>query len=140
MKSGSQGFSGKKAMNAMIEFDQLCEVNNSEPDIDEVIEEAVAESAKPIYEDIKKWAEKHKLSGDTLEGLEMTPVKNASGNIYLWLGIDSKKNKNAWHAVFVEYGTPRNAADPGITNAFKRNRAKIKKIQEEVIKRRGGLL
>jgi len=120
--------------------DMVERLRKANANIDEVIEEAVAESAKPIYEDIKKWAEKHKLSGDTLEGLEMTPVKNASGNIYLWLGIDSKKNKNAWHAVFVEYGTPRNAADPGITNAFKRNRAKIKKIQEEVIKRRGGLL
>jgi hypothetical protein len=38
MKSGSQGFSGKKAMNAMTMFDQLFEVNNSEPEVDEVIE------------------------------------------------------------------------------------------------------
>ncbi len=40
MKSGSQGFSGKKAMNAMTMFDQLFEVNNSEPDVDEVIEDS----------------------------------------------------------------------------------------------------
>jgi hypothetical protein len=40
MKSGSQGFSGKKAMNAMTMFDQLFEVNNSEPEIDEVIEDS----------------------------------------------------------------------------------------------------
>jgi hypothetical protein len=40
MKSGSQGFSGKKAMNAMTMFDQLFEVNNSESEIDEVIEDS----------------------------------------------------------------------------------------------------
>ena len=40
MKSGSQGFSGKKAMNAMTMFDQLFEVNTSEPEIDEVIEDS----------------------------------------------------------------------------------------------------
>jgi hypothetical protein len=40
MKSGSQGFSGKKAMNAMTMFDQLFEVNSSEPEIDEIIEDS----------------------------------------------------------------------------------------------------
>ena len=40
MKSGSQGFSGKKAMNAMTMFDQLFEVNNSEPEVDEIIEDS----------------------------------------------------------------------------------------------------
>lgn len=40
MKSGSQGFSGKKAMNAMTMFDQLFEVNSSESEIDEIIEDS----------------------------------------------------------------------------------------------------
>jgi hypothetical protein len=40
MKSGSQGFSGKKAMNAMTMFDQLFEVNNSESEVDEIIEDS----------------------------------------------------------------------------------------------------
>jgi len=108
--------------------------------IDEIIEEAVAESAKVVFDDVKAWAEKHKLTGQVLEGVNATPVKNVGGNIYTWVGIDTTKSPNAWHAVFVEYGTPRNAADPGISNAFKKNKSKIKKIQEEVIKRRGGLL
>jgi hypothetical protein len=40
MKSGSQGLSGKKAMNAMTMFDQLFEVNDSEPEVDETIEDS----------------------------------------------------------------------------------------------------
>jgi HK97 gp10 family phage protein len=108
--------------------------------IDDIIEEAVRESAKPVFEDIKKWAEKHKRTGAVLEGLEMSPVRNIGGKIYLWLGIDTVKSPNAWHATFVEYGTPRVKADPGISNAFKKNLSKIRKIQKEVIERRGGLL
>jgi hypothetical protein len=40
MKSGSQGFSGKKAMNAMTMFDQLFEVADSEPEVDDIIEDS----------------------------------------------------------------------------------------------------
>jgi HK97 gp10 family phage protein len=115
-------------------------LKKAEANIDEIIEEAVTESAKVVFDDVKAWAEKHKRTGQVLEGVNATPVKNVGGNIYAWVGIDTRKSPNSWHAVFVEYGTPRNAADPGISNAFKKNRAKIKKIQEDVIKRRGGLL
>jgi len=50
MKSGSQGLSGKKAMNAMTMFDQLFEVNNSEPELDEVIEDSDDEISKALGE------------------------------------------------------------------------------------------
>jgi hypothetical protein len=50
MKSGSQGLSGKKAMNAMTMFDQLFEVNNSEPELDEVIEDSDDEISKVLGE------------------------------------------------------------------------------------------
>jgi hypothetical protein len=39
-QSGSQGISGKKTENAMTMFDQLFEINNSEPEIEEVIEDS----------------------------------------------------------------------------------------------------
>jgi hypothetical protein len=41
-QSGSQGISGKKTENAMTMFDQLFEINNSEPEIEEVIEDSDA--------------------------------------------------------------------------------------------------
>jgi hypothetical protein len=50
MKSGSQGFSGKKAMNAMTMFDQLFEVNTDEPEVDEVIEDSDDEISKVLGE------------------------------------------------------------------------------------------
>jgi hypothetical protein len=50
MKSGSQGLSGKKAMNAMTMFDQLFEVNDCEPELDEVIEDSDDEISKVLGE------------------------------------------------------------------------------------------
>jgi len=50
MKSGSQGFSGKKAMNAMTMFDQLFEINNDESEVDEVIEDSDDEIFKVLGE------------------------------------------------------------------------------------------
>lgn len=40
MKSGSQGFSGKKTRNAMTMFDQLFEVTNSEIEVEDIIEDS----------------------------------------------------------------------------------------------------
>ena len=50
MKSGSQGLSGKKAMNAMTMFDQLFDVNNSEPEVEETIEDSDDEISKVLGE------------------------------------------------------------------------------------------
>lgn len=40
MKSGSQGFSGKKAVNAMTSFDQLFTVHNPDPEVEDEIEDS----------------------------------------------------------------------------------------------------
>jgi hypothetical protein len=40
MKSGCQGISGKKTRNAMTMFDQLFEVDISDPEIEEIIEDS----------------------------------------------------------------------------------------------------
>jgi len=50
MQSGSQGFSGKKVINAMTMFDKLFEVENNDSEIDEIIEDSDDEMAQ-ILED-----------------------------------------------------------------------------------------
>ncbi len=50
MKSGSQGLSGKKAMNAMTMFDQLFEVAENEPEVDDIIEDSDDEMTKALGE------------------------------------------------------------------------------------------
>lgn len=106
-------------------------------DIDKVAEKAVEESAKPIHDDIKKWAEKHKRTGAALKGVVNPKAQNDGGRISADLGISSEVHPDAWHIVFVEYGTPRAAPDPGISKAFSKNKAKVKKIQKEILERGG---
>lgn len=112
-------------------------------DIDVVVSKAIAESVKPIEKDILSWAEKHKLTGATLKGVEVSKIKRSGGFIYAEVGIDvsgnSAENPNAWHAVFVEYGTPTNPADPGVRTAFISNKSKVKRIQKKILEE-GGIL
>jgi HK97 gp10 family phage protein len=107
-------------------------------DIDKIAEEAVEESAKPVYEDIRKWAEKHKRTGAAYKGVVIPKAENSAGEIYTELGIESSlAHKDAWHIVFVEYGTPRVPADPGLSEAFRKNKSKVKRIQKRILEKGG---
>lgn len=107
--------------------------------IDQVVGEAIYESAKPIEEDIRKWAEKHKKTGSVLEGVGLTEVQQEGGKIFIEVGVfnDPFDNPTAWHANFIEYGTPKMRADPGVRPAFNKNKGKVKKIQSDILKRGG---
>ena len=113
----------------------LKKIQEAGENIDEAVSLAVEESTKPIYEDIQKWAKKHKLTGATLEGVAKTDVQKDGNKLFVEVGIDTTHSKTAWHAVFVEYGTPKMAADPGIRPAY--NKSRIKKIQKEVLSKEG---
>jgi HK97 gp10 family phage protein len=75
-----------------------------------------------------------KFTGATLKGLNLSDVQQDVNRFYVDVGIDSSQEYNAWHAVFVEYGTPTFAADPGIRPAFESNKARVRKIQRDVLK------
>ena len=113
----------------------LKKIQEAGENIDEAVEEAVDESTKPIYADIEKWAKKHELTGATLKGVAKTDVQKEGNMFFSEVGIDTTHSKAAWHAVFVEYGTPKIPADPGIRPAF--NKSRIKKIQKQVLSKKG---
>ena len=105
--------------------------------IEESVKKAIEESAKPIHDDIKQWAEKHKMTGAVLEGVDITDIKQDGNKYYVEVGINTDKSENSWHAVFTEYGTPTQTADPGIRTAFSKNKSKILKIQKEILAQGG---
>jgi len=119
----------------------LKKIQEAGNNIDEAVEKALIESAKPIYDDIVTWAEKHSKSnsstGATLKSVSMTDPMRHGNLTSVDIGIDSRVDYNAWHAVFVEYGTPKQSADPGIRNAFYHNRGRVNKIQKQILKERG---
>jgi len=105
--------------------------------IDQVVGEAIHESAKPIFQDIRAWAEKHKKTGAVLEGVDLSEVQREGDKIFVDVGISTEKSPGAWHAAFIEYGTPKMKADPGVWEGFKKNKAKVKKIQSDILKKGG---
>lgn len=105
--------------------------------IEEAVSKAVAAGALPIYGDIQEWAERHKLTGTMLEGVDMSAVQRDGNRFFVEVGINEEKSKGSWHAVFVEYGTPTQPADPGIRTAFARNKSLVKKIQRGVLVKAG---
>lgn len=117
--------------------DYLARVQAAGRSVDDAVKTALTESAAPIQSDIRKWAEKHELTGKTLAGVDVAEPKQFGNNIVVQVGIDDTKSPGAWHSTFVEYGTPTQPADPGIRTAFEKNKNKVKKIQREVLKREG---
>jgi len=105
--------------------------------IDEVVAEAIEKSIEPILEDISAWAEKHKMTGATMEGVAVSGVQHEGNKTFVQVGIDSNKSENSWHAVFIEYGTPTTPADPGIRTAFSGNKRKVIEMQKDVLTKGG---
>jgi HK97 gp10 family phage protein len=105
--------------------------------VDDAVKKAVKAGSKPVYEDIKAWAEKHKFTGTTLKGVSVSDAQQSGNFIFVEVGIDSNVEYNAWHAVFVEYGTPAQPADPGIRTAFAQNKSKVKKIEKNILMKEG---
>ncbi|MFK7692860.1 HK97-gp10 family putative phage morphogenesis protein [Paenibacillus sp. HJGM_3] len=112
-------------------------IANAGGSVDAAVKMAIHESAEPIRAEIEAWAEKHKLTGTMLKGVDLSEPVQSGNEISVTVGINDDKSPGAWHATFVEYGTPTQPADPGIRLAFDRNRSKVKSIQRKVLIREG---
>lgn len=117
--------------------DYLKRVQEVGGNVDEAVSKAIHESAEPILSDITEWAERHRRTGVMAEGVDLSKPEQSGNVISVTVGINDDKSPGAWHAVFTEYGTPTQPADPGIRNAFDNNRSRVKKIQRDVLKREG---
>jgi HK97 gp10 family phage protein len=113
----------------------LARIRVAGENINDAVAKAVEASAEPIADDVEQWALEHKFSGDVLRGV-INPAANIEGNdITCEVGVSGEGE--SWHAVFAEYGSPRNKADPGIRTAFENNKKKVRQIQRQVLKQEG---
>lgn len=127
--------------NNIVQFDvegleeYLENIENMGKNLSEAVIDALQQATKPIYEDILKWAIKHKLTNATLNEVLEIKVEQEGNEFYVELGVSG--DNDSWHAVFVEYGRPGFEADPGIARAFKKNKAKSIRIRNNVLKEWG---
>ncbi len=115
----------------------LAKIQAAGNNIDEACEAAIVASAQPIYDDIKTGAERHVRTGTTLAGVDLSNPIREGNKVFVEVGINENKSKGARHIVFTEYGSPTNPPDPFIRTAFTSNKAKVKKLQREILKARG---
>lgn len=124
---------GKNYMRLDANFDDLLiEIMKAGGKIEEAAQTALLESAKPVYDDMKSFIEKHKVTGLTESSLREPISRNIEEDVnrfVLRVGFDISKGGLA--ALFLEYGTPRQKAQPFIQPAIERNRAKTKRIQKK---------
>jgi HK97 gp10 family phage protein len=115
----------------------LKKIEQAGNNVERVVMHALEESAKPIYQDLDIWTAEHALTGATRKGMNLSDVVQEGNQFYVDVGIDTSKGPLAWHAVFVEYGSPTQKADPGIRRAFEDNKARVKKIQKKILEEGG---
>jgi len=111
----------------------LKKIEKAGNNIERVVAHALEESAKPIYQDLDIWTAEHALTGATRKGMNLSNVVKSGNRFYVEVGIDTNKGPLAWHAVFVEYGSPTQKADPGIRKAFEGNKARVRTIQKRIL-------
>jgi len=139
----SYGTYGKTALGAGINltgFDEyLKKVERAGRNVDEAVAKAIDESVKPIVDDMKAGAARHKRTGEVYDAIEATPAKKDGNYIYSQVGVNLKEHPEAIEGVFQEYGDSHSPGfpDPFISPAFWNNRNKVKKIQKEVLMKEG---
>lgn len=100
--------------------------------VEKALAKSLKEGAKKPYEDMKAYAEQHKLTGDTLNSLELQEPIIKNGVIKMKVGFIVKNG--GLPALFLNYGTPRIAPSFFIDKAFEDNADEIKRLQEETLK------
>ena len=112
----------------------LKKVQKAGNSIDDAVREAIKESVKPIVNDIKAGAERHRRTGDVADSIGSDMPIQSGNYIYAVIGVISDEPR-AWTAVFQEYGSPTFPKDPFIRPAFDNNKNQVKSIQRKVLKK-----
>jgi len=109
--------------------DMLERIQKSGGNINQAAEKALIEGAKPFRDDLKKGIQKHYRTGLTESTLRDLKVEWDGNIASLKTGFDI--SKGGLPALFIEYGTPTQKANPFIRPSIKRNESKAKRIQKE---------
>jgi HK97 gp10 family phage protein len=113
-------------------LDELLErIKKAGGSIEQAAEKALVESAEPFFDDLKAGIAEHRLTGETERSLRKNKVEWEGGKASVKIGFDI--NNGGLPALFVEYGTPTQKAQPFIRPAIVKNKPKAKRIQQTVL-------
>ena len=139
------GFSsyGKTALTASFSVKGVEELFNKIQEVGKNVDEACKKAVNatlPIVEaSMEQGAEKHRLTGDVVNAIEVMGAKQEGDYIYGSVGINLDKHPEAFEAVFQEYGDGHSPEfpDPFVRPAVDDNRKQINKIVKNILKQEG---
>lgn len=124
-------------------FDELVHKYQIKADkINGVAIEAVDVTTKWALKKMIKKVIPHKKTGEALDALKREPATDCGNYIQGKVGAldisKGKKNEKGLHVIFQEHGSPTFPKDPFYEPVIKQ-KSQMRKLQEEVFKRRGYL-
>ena len=134
---GKTALSAKFTVSGMEEF--FSRIEKAGKNIDITCEKAINETLPIIEKSMKEGAERHRLTGDVVNAVEVIEAKQQGNYIYGQVGIDLDKHPEAFEGVFQEYGDGHSPEfpDPFIRPAVDDNRRQINATIKKVFKKEG---
>ena len=107
--------------------------------LDKAIEETLEESADVLLEDMRTVVQRHYKSGAALRAIKRTKLQREGDFWRVDVGAPyiRKGDEEGFHVIYLEYGSPTLVADPWLSSAIEKNRAKLRKIRIDALKRNG---
>lgn len=134
---------GKSALSANFSVSGVDEffkrIENLGKSIDSVCKKAVDATLPIIEKSMREGAERHRLTGDVVNAIEVIAAKQQGNYIYGRVGIDLDKHPEAFEGVFQEYGDGHSPEfpDPFVRPAVDNNRKQINSTVKKVLKSEG---
>ena len=134
---------GKSALSANFSVSGVDEffkkIENLGKSIDSACKKAVDATLPIIEKSMREGAERHRLTGDVVNAIDVIAAKQQGNYIYGRGGIDLDKHPEAFEGVFQEYGDGHSPEfpDPFVRPAVDNNRKQINSTVKKVLKSEG---
>ncbi len=134
---GKTALSAKFSVSGIEEFVKKIEAAGK--NVDAACKKAVDATLPIVEKTMREGAERHRLTGDVVNAIEVVAAKQQGNYIYGQVGIDLEKHPEAFEGVFQEYGDGHSPEfpDPFIRPAVDNNRKPINSTVKKVLKSEG---
>lgn len=134
---GKTALSAKFSVSGMDEF--LAKIEKSGKNVDETCKKAINEALPIVENSMRTGAERHRLTGDVVNALQVVEAKQQGNLIYAEVGIKLDEHPEAFEAVFQEYGDGHSPEfpDPFIRPAVDDNKKQINATIKKVLHKEG---
>lgn len=134
---GKTALSAKFSVSGLEEF--FAKIEATGKNIDNACRKAINAALPIVEKTMREGAERHRLTGDVVNALEVVEAKQQGNYIYGKVGIDLEKHPEAFEGVFQEYGDGHSPEfpDPFIRPAVDNNKKQINSTIKKVLKSEG---